>query len=78
VDRPEGDTVIVLELLHGTVDVGGTITYDVAVITDFDAHPTTMTRTAEPLTEITEAIDFASSHLFIDNASLVHDPEERP
>jgi hypothetical protein len=77
IDRPEGDAVVVVELLGGAVDAAGTVTYDVLVLDEPGAHPTDMTLTAAALTEIPEAVDFGASHLFIDNATLIHDPETK-
>ncbi|MGH2618719.1 MAG: hypothetical protein ACRDJC_26115, partial [Thermomicrobiales bacterium] len=74
IDRDEGDAVVIVELLAGTVDEAGTVTYDVRVLTDPAAHPTDMTGTAEPLTEITAMMDFGSSHLFVDGACSPLDP----
>lgn len=68
IDRPEGDAVVIVELLDGTVDAAGTVTYDVRVLADPGTHPTDMTRTAALLPEVTGAIDFGSSHLFVDGA----------
>lgn len=74
IDRPEGDAVVIVELLAGAVDEAGTVRYDVRVLADPGAHPTDMTRTAEALTEITGMMDFGSSHLFVDSACSPWDP----
>lgn len=74
IDRPEGDQVVVVEMLDGTVDASGTVTYDVRVLADPGQFETDMTSTAEPLVEITEAFDFGSSHLFVDGACSPWDP----
>ena len=34
IDRPEGDAVVIVELLDGTVDAAGTVLYDVRVLAD--------------------------------------------
>jgi hypothetical protein len=74
IDRPEGDAVVVVEVLGGTVDAAGTVTYDVIVLSDSGEFGTDMTGTAELLTEVTGAMDFGSNHLFVDGACSPWDP----
>jgi hypothetical protein len=74
IDRPEGDAVVVVEVLGGTVDAAGTVTYDVVVLSDSGEFGTDMTGTAELLTEVTGAMDFGSNHLFVDGACSPWDP----
>jgi hypothetical protein len=74
IDRPEGDAVVVVELLDGTVDPAGTVIYDVLVLSESGAFGTDMTGTAELLTEVTGAMDFGSNHLFVDGACSPLDP----
>ena len=74
-NQPEGDRVVILKLLDGTVDAAGTVRYDVRVLArpfgaypgDPSAYPTDMMRSAWLLSELTGMIDFGSSHLFIDS-----------
>ncbi len=74
IDRPEGDAVVVVELLDGTVDASGTVIYDVLILSESGAFGTDMTGTAELLTEVTGAMDFGSNHLFVDGACSPLDP----
>lgn len=74
IDRAEGDAVVVVELLDGSVDAAGTVIYDVRVLAETASFHTDMTVTAEMLTELTGAIDFGSSHLFVDGACSPWDP----
>ncbi len=75
IDRPEGDAVVVVELVEGTVDAAGTVTYNVRVLADSGELDTDMTQTAEPLPEITAVIDFGSSHLFVDGSCNLGNPD---
>ena len=65
---------MVVELLDGTVDPAGTVIYDVPVLSESGAFGTDMTGTAELITELTEAMDFGSNHLFVDGACSPWDP----
>lgn len=67
IDRPEGDQVIAFELTEGTVDASGTLTYTVQ-LTDPSALSTDLTQSAAPLTDVTSALDFGPSHLFVDTS----------
>ena len=65
IDRPEGDEVIPLELVDGSADAAGTVTYTVRVLPDTSALGFDMTQSATPLTEVSGAFDFGSSHFFV-------------
>jgi hypothetical protein len=67
IDRPEGDQVVALELTDGTIDASGTLTYTVR-LTDPSTLSTDLTQSAAPLTDVTSALDFGPSHLFVDTS----------
>jgi hypothetical protein len=64
-DRPAGDQVVALELVDGSADAAGTVTYTVRVLPDTSALGFDLTQSATPLTDVTDAFDFGPSHLFV-------------
>lgn len=73
---PDQDQVVIVELLSGSVDDAGAVTYDVRVLADPSALDFDLTLAARPLAELTEPVDFGTSHLFIDSGCSPMDPRD--
>ncbi len=73
---PDRDQVVIVELLGSTGDDAEAVTYEVRVLADPGALNMDLAHPAEPLTELTEVLDFGTSHLFVDgsNCNKVIDP----
>ena len=73
---PDQDQVVIVELLRSTVDDAGAVTYDVRVLADPSALDFDLTLATQPLAELTEPIDFGTSHLFVDSGCSPMDPRD--